>query len=73
MNRFGDGKLIAGDGDGIGRAHGPESLNPLINVLARCGILKEDLDYHVFRGAMVIIFFFGYQKWWAYGVGRILA
>jgi uncharacterized membrane protein YkgB len=70
MNRF-VRRLIARDGDGIGRA--PELLNPLINILVRCGVLKEDLDYHVLRGAMVIIFFFfGYQKWWAYEAERLI-
>ena len=62
MNRFVDRRLIARDGAGIGRA--PGLLNPMINILVRCGVLKEDLDYRVLRGAMVIIFFFsGYQKW----------
>ena len=71
MKRFVDRRLIARDGDGIGRA--PGLLNPLINILVRCGILKEDLDYHVLRGAMVIIFFFfGYQKWWAYEAERLI-
>ena len=38
-------------------------MNLLINVLAKLGLLKEDLDYHVVRASMVIIyFFFGYQK-----------
>jgi uncharacterized membrane protein YkgB len=71
MIRFVDRRLIARDGDGVGRAKG--LLNPLINFLVRCGILKEDLDYHVLRGAMVIIFFFfGYQKWWAYEAERLI-
>jgi uncharacterized membrane protein YkgB len=35
--------------------------------LIRSGILTEDLDYHVIRASMVIIFaFFGYQKWFEY-------
>ena len=42
-------------------------MSPLINVLIKVGILKEDLDYHLIRASMVIIFlFFGYQKWWEY-------
>jgi uncharacterized membrane protein YkgB len=42
-------------------------MNPLIAVLVKLGILKEDLDYHLVRASMVIIFlFFGYQKWWEY-------
>jgi uncharacterized membrane protein YkgB len=36
-------------------------------VLVRLGILREDLDYHLFCASMVIIFlFFGYQKWFDY-------
>src|SRR5215467_3077801 len=39
----------------------------LINILAKLGVLKEDLDYHLIRASMVIIyFFFGYQKWFDY-------
>jgi uncharacterized membrane protein YkgB len=73
MNRFVDGRLVGRDGDGIGRVPGPGLLNPLINILVRCGILTEDLDYNVLRGAMVIIFFFfGYQKWWAYEAQRLI-
>jgi uncharacterized membrane protein YkgB len=36
----------------------------LANMLARTGFLKRDLDYHLLRAAMVIIFaWFGYDKW----------
>ena len=39
----------------------------LVNLLIRLGILKEDLDYHLVRASMVIIFlFFGYSKWFNY-------
>ncbi len=42
-------------------------MNILIKLLAKSGLLIEDLDYHVVRTAMVIIFlFFGYQKWFEY-------
>ncbi len=42
-------------------------MNLLINILTKLGILKEDLDYHLVRTSMVIIFlFFGYQKWFEY-------
>jgi uncharacterized membrane protein YkgB len=42
-------------------------VNALVNSLARTGLLKEDLDYHVVRASMVLIFaFFGYQKWFEY-------
>ena len=44
-----------------------EIMNLLIKVLIRLGLLKKDLDYHLIRASMVIIyFFFGYQKWFAY-------
>jgi uncharacterized membrane protein YkgB len=39
----------------------------IINVLIKLGILKGDLDYHLIRASMVLIFlFFGYQKWFQY-------
>ena len=42
-------------------------MNHLTNLLVKTGILKNDLDYHLIRAAMVIIFaFFGYQKWFQY-------
>jgi uncharacterized membrane protein YkgB len=44
-----------------------EIMNLLIEVLIRLGLLKRDLDYHLIRASMVVIyFFFGYQKWFAY-------
>jgi uncharacterized membrane protein YkgB len=42
-------------------------VNHLTNLLVKIGILKDDLDYHLIRASMVIIFlFFGYQKWFQY-------
>jgi uncharacterized membrane protein YkgB len=42
-------------------------MNFLINVVTKFGLLTEDLDYHLIRASMVIIFlFFGYQKWFEY-------
>ena len=42
-------------------------IDPLANLLVRFGILHENLDYHLIRASMVIIFlFFGYQKWFQY-------
>jgi uncharacterized membrane protein YkgB len=42
-------------------------MNLLIKILAKLGLLTKDLDYHLVRASMVIIyFFFGYQKWFAY-------
>jgi uncharacterized membrane protein YkgB len=48
-------------------------MSALVNLLARSGLLKEDLDYHLIRASMVIIFaFFGYQKWFEYEFGRLV-
>lgn len=70
MNRIVSRTLVARDG---GSAHSPGVLNPVVNILLKCGLLKQDLDYHVVRAAMVIIFFFfGYQKWWAYEAQRLI-
>jgi uncharacterized membrane protein YkgB len=42
-------------------------MNYIIKLLNKYGILESDLDYHLIRASMVIIFmFFGYQKWWNY-------
>lgn len=39
----------------------------LLKGLAQAGLFKPDLDYHLVRASMVIIyFFFGYQKWFNY-------
>ena len=47
-------------------------LRPIAGVLRWSGLLREDLDYHVVRASMVIMyFFFGYQKWWAYEADRL--
>lgn len=48
-------------------------MNALIKLLARSGLLREDLEYHLLRAAMVIVFlFFGYQKWWPYEAQRLI-
>ncbi len=42
-------------------------MNFIVDALAKSGLLKRDLDYHLVRASMVIIFaFFGYQKWFEY-------
>ncbi len=42
-------------------------MNTLIKILAKSGLLKGDLDYHLVRASMVLIFvLFGYQKWFEY-------
>jgi uncharacterized membrane protein YkgB len=42
-------------------------MNALTHILARSGLLTKDLDYHLIRASMVLIFLaFGHQKWFAY-------
>src|SRR5882724_7301342 len=42
-------------------------MNTFIRILAKSGLLKGDLDYHLVRASMVLIFLlFGYQKWFDY-------
>jgi uncharacterized membrane protein YkgB len=42
-------------------------MNALTSILIKLGLLKDDLDYHLLRASMVIIFLaFGYQKWFEY-------
>src|SRR5215831_6843016 len=49
------------------------SIDLLANVLTRLGLLRDDAEYHLPPAAMVIIFFFfGYQKWFAYEVDRLI-
>lgn len=44
-------------------------MNYIIDKLNKFGILESDLDYHLVRASMVILFaFFGYQKWFEYEV-----
>jgi uncharacterized membrane protein YkgB len=44
-----------------------ELIRLLIKTLSKLGVLRKDLDYHVVRASMVIIYFlFGYQKWFSY-------
>jgi uncharacterized membrane protein YkgB len=57
----------------IGRTAARDLMGSLLNALIKLGILTEDLDYHLIRAAMVIVFFFfGYQKWFAYEVERLI-
>src|SRR4029450_1908134 len=42
-------------------------VNLLIMGLTRLGLLRKDLDYHLVRASMVLVFLlFGYQKWFEY-------
>jgi uncharacterized membrane protein YkgB len=42
-------------------------MNALIKILGRSRLLKGNLDLHLVRGSMILIFLlFGYQKWFEY-------
>ena len=60
-------------GDTAAYPVGRRLIDVLANVLTRLGLLRDDAEYHLLRAAMVIIFFFfGYQKWFAYEVERLI-
>ena len=62
-----------GESNGTRLSASRSLMDRLAGVLIRLGILTEDLDYHLIRASMVIIFFFfGYQKWWAYEAERLI-
>jgi uncharacterized membrane protein YkgB len=64
-------KTVSIDGATQPVFRGPIDL--LASFLTRLGLLREDAEYHLLRLAMVIIFFFfGYQKWFAYEVDRLI-
>jgi len=59
------GKASAPAFDGI--------MNLLIKILTKLGLLRKDIDYHVVRASMIIIyFFFGYQKWFPYEAHNLI-
>jgi uncharacterized membrane protein YkgB len=42
-------------------------MNLLIRLFNKTGLLQSDIDYHLIRASMVLIFLlFGYQKWFEY-------
>ena len=74
MNRLADETVSV---NGIGTADAQpvgRRFTPLLAyALAKLGLLRDDADYHLLRASMVIIFFFfGYQKWFAYEVDRLI-
>jgi uncharacterized membrane protein YkgB len=74
MNRLAS-KTVSINGVGNSTAHPvfQRSIDLVANVLTKLGLLTEDADYHLLRAVMVIIFFFfGYQKWWAYEAQRLI-
>jgi len=47
--------------------------SPVLRILHGSGLLAVDLDYHIVRASMVIMFFFfGYQKWFPYEFERLV-
>jgi uncharacterized membrane protein YkgB len=49
------------------------TMNRLIKFLSKTAAFQGDLDYHLIRASMVIIyFFFGYQKWFDYEVQGLI-
>jgi uncharacterized membrane protein YkgB len=74
MNRLAN-KTVSVNGIGSTDAHPiTRRLTELLAyVLAKLGLLRDDAEYHLLRAAMVIIFlFFGYQKWFAYEIDRLI-
>jgi len=48
-------------------------MNSLIKALAKSRLFNSDLDYHLVRVSMVIIYLlFGYQKWWEYEAQNLI-
>ena len=61
----------------MGSPHHPGTTSHLIERLGRTmsslGLMRKDLDYHLLRAAMVLIFaFFGYTKWHQYGAQAMI-
>ena len=55
------------DTAGLGAAIVNIPVKLLMESMTRLGLLTKDLDYHLIRGSMVLIFLlFGYQKWFEY-------
>jgi uncharacterized membrane protein YkgB len=56
------------DTHGLGAHRQPTGVfDRLVKILAGSRLLTGDLDYHIVRASMVLIFlFFGYQKWFEY-------
>ncbi len=74
MNRLANKTAtITSTSSAIGSAPAHDLVDLLANFLNKIGILREDLDCHLVRAAMVVIFFFfGYQKWFAYEIDRLI-
>ena len=62
------GVLATEDTSGLGKTTVfADIMKFIIDLLTKFGLLTHNLDYHLVRASMVIIFFFfGYQKWFDY-------
>jgi uncharacterized membrane protein YkgB len=48
-------------------------MNYIIKLCNRWGLLESDIDYHLIRASMVLIFLlFGYQKWFQYEANTLI-
>src|SRR5215472_5639579 len=69
-------KVVLPTGDVSGKANAPAFtliMNLLIKILTKLGLQRKDIDYHVVRASMIIIyFFFGYQKWFPYEAHNLI-
>src|SRR5215471_14113783 len=74
MNRLANKTVsVYGFGNATLHSFSRRLIDALANVLNKLGLLRRDAGYHLLRAAMVIIFFFfGYQKWFAYEVDRLI-
>lgn len=58
-------------GDYAGATNNP--IRILARIMAALGLLRADLEYHLLRAAMVIVFaFFGYTKWHQYAAQAMI-
>src|ERR1700728_2995266 len=49
------------------------TMNSLIKLLVKAGLLTPDLDYRLLRISMIVIFvLFGYQKWFTYEASSLI-
>ena len=66
-------EAASGNGETVAYPVFRRPIDVLANLFAKVGLLGGDADYHLLRAAMVIVFFFfGYQKWFAYEVDRLV-
>jgi uncharacterized membrane protein YkgB len=74
MNPLADETVsVTGEDGAIARGLAGDLVGVLGNALDKLNLLSADADYILVRAAMVIIFFFfGYQKWFAYEVERLI-